>query len=175
MNCTWRWTLSNTVSARQGFRERQTVITKKTNILYLEKCSGQKERTWCGKKHSELQAESKRSKASQAGSHLGRMAFKLRMLIMRSCWPGQVLEEGHSKHEEQIQGPEAGRTLDVKGQRGLEHGDDWEASLQRQTRVRLCYKCRKRRHLKVLAKSVWILFLLDGKLMDCYRKRWELI
>lgn len=67
---------------------------------------------------------------------------------MRSCWPGQVLEEGHSKEEEeQIQRPRGRQGLGCEGPEGLEHGDDClgrKTSLQRQTRVRLCYKCRKR-------------------------------
>lgn len=94
-------------------------------------------------------------KQSQAGSHLGRMAFKLRMLIMRSCWPGQVLEEGHSKHEEeQIQRPRGRQDLGCEGPEGLEHGDDWGG--RRPCRGRLgsgfVTSAGRGRHLKVLAK-----------------------
>ena len=66
------------------------------------------------------------AKPSHVGSHLGRMTFKLRMLMTRSCQPGQVLEEEHSKQEEeQIQRPRGRQDVGCEGPEGLEHGDDW--------------------------------------------------
>lgn len=117
--------MSNTVSARQGFREEADGNHQKKQIFYTRKCSGQKEEHDVAKRNT-VSCRLRVVKQSQAGSHLGRMAFKLRMLIMRSCWPGQVLEEGHSKHEEeQIQRPRGRRDLGCEGPEGLEHGDDW--------------------------------------------------
>ena len=71
---------------------------------------------------------------SRAESPLGRMTFKLRMSMMRSCQPGKVLGEAHSKQkEEQVQRPRGRQELGCEGSLWLEHVDKClgkETSLQ---------------------------------------------
>lgn len=62
---------------------------------------------------------------SWAGSPLGRMTFKLRMSMMRSCQPGKVLGEAHSKQEEeQVQRPTGRQELGCEGPLWLKHVDE---------------------------------------------------